>query len=462
MKSNKYIFIFATIVLLFLTGCSNDKPQIYDPDQRFAAEDLKADFQTIKDMLLEEHPAVPHYNNIAEFEEYLDSVYNSIGNSMNVREFYVLLAGVLEKANCGHTRLHLPEYYWYNMHQNHKYFPYKVHYTDGRLFIHRDFVPDSPIPPGSEIVSINDIPASAMVQKALSLKPSDGHNLTYKYWNLNTISLGLFPGYIDYPDEYLIEYIPPGDLVAQKTEIAALHRDTIRMIQRERYADDEEWEPYSFEIIDSLKTAVITLNVFMNIDGYDIPEFLERSFGTLIEADAENLIIDVRGNDGGDPANAAPIIEHIIDSAFVYFKGFVHGYAGLKNPVEPHDVNFEGKVYMLIDGGSFSTTGHLLALMRYHNLTVMIGEESGGSYRCNGCDNYITLTNSGLRLNYPRCVYEVEVYGFGDDHGMIPDIEVIPSIDDIISNRDAVMEFTLGLIGGGELGELFNILPHSS
>jgi hypothetical protein len=99
-----------------------------------------------------------------------------------------------------------------------------------------------------------------------------------------------------------------------------------------------------------------------------------------------------------------------------------------------------------MDGGCFSTTGHFLSMIKYHQWGMLIGEESGGSYVCNGCIENYTLPNTKIILNCARCVYQANFHGFSRERGIMPDIEIRPKIEDLIENRDTVMRFVLKLV----------------
>jgi len=87
-------------------------------------------------------------------------------------------------------------------------------------------------------------------------------------------------------------------------------------------------------------------------------------------------------------------------------------------------------------------------MTKYHKWGILVGEESGGSYICNGCVENYTLPNTKIILNCTRCVYRTNVHGFTREHGIMPDIEIKPKIEDLIQKRDTVMEFVLEIVKG--------------
>jgi hypothetical protein len=108
---------------------------------------------------------------------------------------------------------------------------------------------------------------------------------------------------------------------------------------------------------------------------------------------------------------------------------------------------FTGKLFILIDGGCFSTTGHLCALLKYHEVGVFLGTETGGSYACNDASQGHRLKHSGIELNLPNFTFRVAAVGLPRGGGIAPDHVIQPTIFDLIEGRDVVLEAALRLIG---------------
>jgi C-terminal processing protease CtpA/Prc len=122
-----------------------------------------------------------------------------------------------------------------------------------------------------------------------------------------------------------------------------------------------------------------------------------------------------------------------------------HPNLGVQQPLSP---NFKGKVYVLINGNSFSGTGECTSLIHYHKKAVFIGEECGSGYYGNtsGFMPELTLPNTRLRVRIPLLLYTMAVSGYPGDRGIIPDHQVAPSIEDLLEGKDPVMEYAIELI----------------
>jgi hypothetical protein len=174
--------------------------------------------------------------------------------------------------------------------------------------------------------------------------------------------------------------------------------------------------------------------------------FFEDCFRQMNEGGVAHLIIDVRGNSGGEPDMSVALISHLAAAPFVYFKTGL-GYRNLFVATAPHAVHFSGSVQVLIDGGCFSTTGHFCSLVRHHKLGVFIGETGGGTYRCHDNSIDVVLRYTGMRLRVARTTFETAVPDHDVSGGFHPDFRVVPTINDILSGSDPQMDFALQKTG---------------
>jgi len=443
MKKKWFLFSIIFLVVIILIFRALLKDSSYDPEKQFTIKQLQQDFLKTRKILENNHPALYYFHGKETLDQYFDNVYALIDSSMSVKYFYILLSRIAAKANCGHTYLELPKGYWKSAHKIYKYFPFKLYFQDGKAYVLKNYSQDTAIPLGAEILSINDTPTSQIIINFLETIYSDGLNQTYKYAKMNRIDYGLFPGYAEFPNYYDLTYVTREDTVARCTIVEALTHGEIAEAQKKLFPENWEYVPFKFKMIDSLSTAILIVKDFIGYSNKEFQQFLANAFESIHQKGIQNLIIDVRNNDGGDPPNATAILSYLTDIPFIYFPPHVLGYWSLKKPIDPHPLKFKGNAYILIDGGCFSTTGHFISMIKYHNLGILIGEESGGSYICNGCVENYTLPNTKIILNCARCVYRTNVHGFTRERGIMPDIEVKPKIEDLIENRDTVMEFVL-------------------
>jgi C-terminal processing protease CtpA/Prc len=118
--------------------------------------------------------------------------------------------------------------------------------------------------------------------------------------------------------------------------------------------------------------------------------------------------------------------------------------------LQPKDKAFKGDVYILINGGTFSSAAEFASMAHHNKRAVFIGEEAGGGYlgNCSLGTPTLTLPQSKIRILIPLAKYELavkEVIPFG--HGVLPDFQTSYTLSDILQNTDKDLELCLEIIG---------------
>ncbi len=122
-----------------------------------------------------------------------------------------------------------------------------------------------------------------------------------------------------------------------------------------------------------------------------------------------------------------------------------HPNWGINQPSKP---TFTGKVYILINGGSFSATSEFSSHAHYLKRATFIGEESAGGYYGNssGFSPLVKLPNTQLGVVVPVVTYYMAVTGYKTaSHGIVPDYPIKHTIDDLIAGKDRDIELALKL-----------------
>ncbi|MBV5281072.1 MAG: hypothetical protein JZU53_01425 [Paludibacter sp.] len=111
----------------------------------------------------------------------------------------------------------------------------------------------------------------------------------------------------------------------------------------------------------------------------------------------------------------------------------------------PKSKRFKGKVYVLINGGSFSASSLLSSNLHGSKRATFIGQETGGAY--NGCVAGImptlTLPKSKLSIRFGLLVCQSPFQSKTDGHGILPDKEINPTLHDRINANDPELEWVL-------------------
>lgn len=155
---------------------------------------------------------------------------------------------------------------------------------------------------------------------------------------------------------------------------------------------------------------------------------------------------------------AIPLAGKIVLSPFILYttvKGIVSVRKGKNDEyylfnkqtkvTEPKANQFDGKLFVLINGGSFSASCILSSNLKSTNRATFIGEETGGTYNGTvaGTMPVLTLPNSKLRLRVG--LQKIAATGttaeFG--RGIMPDVTIIETPEQIIDKSDPHIEWIL-------------------
>jgi C-terminal processing protease CtpA/Prc len=247
-------------------------------------------------------------------------------------------------------------------------------------------------------------------------------------------------------------------------------------------------ESPSLEIIDSLKTAVLTFNTFEDSSWLT---FLEPSFKTIRDKKIQNLIIDVRQNRGGSDLYGSNLYAYLALAPYEYYNhieirldslndpilkyGFLdtaglQGHVGknyLKKmpngnylvdkkqnailddaPLTPAENSFKGKVFILTSYKTSSGGSEFCGIAHFLKRAVFIGQETGGGYCGNSSGKLfiLSLPNTKIRALVPLMRYYAAVGNCQGQGGIKPDYEITPSIEDLNPNTDREMKTALDLI----------------
>ncbi len=70
-------------------------------------------------------------------------------------------------------------------------------------------------------------------------------------------------------------------------------------------------------------------------------------------------------------------------------------------------------------------------------------QSPGNEAKPTGSTASVTLPKTGLQARIPLVLHTLAVDGYPKDRGIVPDIAVTPSIEELLDGRDVVMERAL-------------------
>jgi hypothetical protein len=485
MRVSFILCLLATTITCRAQKASIDKAG-YDADRKIDVKDLRSDLVILRTALLKSHPGLFWYQDRAAFERQFQSLEGDVTAPMTDLQFYTLLTPFISSIRCGHTDVEMPDAFYQHYRSNKAVFPFRIKIIDAKMYVVADFSGEG-VRPGSQIVSINQTPADSMIARMRPHAWSDGFTASVTRIELDYFLQPFLYNYFSFPEEYALQIKEP-DGAVRTVDTKGIPYKTYQERSTETQKDQRN---YQFRVIDSLSTAVITIRSFMG-SGYR--SFLKSSFSVMRRQNISNLVIDLRGNDGGDGYygrmlydrialeeykyydHLEMVIEDPVDTIFRYgempmkrsaFKKFHHrklrnvskGMYYLKNsvnrdltdqPFRPARDNFRGHVYVLTDVRCASTTSEFCAIAHSYKRASFIGRETGGAYCGNtsGWEFKLTLPASKVVVHIPLIRYYMARKG-PPGRGVVPNHLIVEDIVRYIQNDDPEMDYALQLISKG-------------
>lgn len=415
---------------------------------RFELTALQEDFATFRRYVENFHPML--YADREEVTQLLDATYEQITDGMTTLEFYRLVAPIVTTLRCGHTYLGLSESDYNQLIEQGKFLPFSIYWQDEHAWLRQNsLIPDIPI--GAEIVSIEGIPMKDIIAGIYENFASDGTNETMK---ARAVNAGFRYHYaIDHPSQetVMVSYLLPETTQVKEMEVPMATKTAIEEAGDAFWDQDMNLARENSMLFEE-DYAVLQMASFYpegsdSVASYNA--FIDDFFKKVDEKQLTNIIIDVRDDFGGDPNVASHLFSYLEKEPVPYFANdFAKGYPSLRNPIPMAEQPYTGNVYVLINGNCFSTTGHFLALMKYHQIGTMIGEESGGSFACTDASSSTTLEHTQLSFRYSTRIYQVAVEGLTEGRGIMPDYMTSPSLEEVMNLVDVDMRKAIELIRG--------------
>lgn len=172
------------------------------------------------------------------------------------------------------------------------------------------------------------------------------------------------------------------------------------------------------------------------------------------------LILDLRGNPGGNIENLKYLIGSMFDKD-VKIADLVGRKESKTEIAKVESQQFPGKLIVLVDADSGSASELFARVMQIEKRGVVIGDHTSGSVM--GAERYREKTGIGRVVVYSTSVSEwdpVMADGKSLEHnGVTPDEIVLPSAEDLSSGRDPAMARAAELLGvkvsPAEAGKMF-------
>ncbi|MDO7172762.1 S41 family peptidase [Mariniflexile sp. AS56] len=240
---------------------------------------------------------------------------------------------------------------------------------------------------------------------------------------------------------------------------------------------------------------------YMNIRSFtngNYKKFYKESFATLDSLKTEHLILDLRDNGGGRIAEIDYLYSFLTDknyklvdasevnSRLPYFKflmsnttpfiikastvvlspliiaqnliktkkkdGKIYYNFRFSKEKEPKALHYKRQLYVITNGNSFSASSLISTHLKANKRAVFIGEETGGAY--NGCVAGIykiyEMPSSKLKIRMGLMQIETPFKQAPDGYGIMPDVAIVPTLEDRKQHIDPELDWILNTINTNE------------
>lgn len=441
-------------------------------------DSIIAEFSELYHLTNTIHPGQFMFCSQNEFDKTYSSLKSSIKTDLSLVEYYKLTATLMAKIKDGHTAVDRGRII--GLLNDRLVFPFSIYKIKDHYYLDKSS-PENKEYAGLRILKINGKDIHAVVNEMKQYIHLEGRNET-----------GLNARFSNFPFYYFIYN------QTEKFEIEYVDRNNHKLkgifkgMPFKEYTGtiSKKSEPLTTEFRTN-NLAVLKFRSFEN--GYNEAERkiaekqLDRFFTQLDSLKTKNLIIDLRDNSGGSADIANYLFSYLSSTPYYYLdymgakyksaKEWKH-YAQYPDNIDEINLNetklkdglncytetnsadwwfklqqnkpnfYKGKISVLINGGCFSTTGHLLALMREYKIGKLYGEYSQGSNYSNAGGQAFVLPYSKTLVWIPTFQYRMRTPNFKTDpKGIKPDVEIEIQPNDLQTKFDRPMDFVIERIG---------------
>jgi hypothetical protein len=492
-----------TFVLVSATLCraQNDKPVL------LKAADLQADVVVLRSSYETLHPGLYRYNSKAQMDAAFATLSRQLDHDQALQDAFLAFSEFAAKVRCGHTQanpFNQSKELVQALFKGPTRVPFYFEWLDRRMIVTDDFSPSHSFPAGTEIISIDGVPVEGILYRLMTIARADGGNDSKRIAQLAVTGDSKYETFdLYYPmffpvqgRRFAFEVRLPGNRRPTNVEADALtfEQRIASIKQREdgrKGGSDVLFESKSLDD-GSLYIKMPTWALYDS--KWDWKHWLHDKLDSAAEAHVPSLILDLRGNEGGDDVGNE-ILPHLIDQPMTlspmrrlvryrkvpsdlvpyldtwdtsfrdwgaaavdlpepwptaphevtYFKLNRHGEDASGDVIKPAGKRFYGKVIVLIDANNSSATFQFAQNIQQHHLGVLIGQPTGGSLRGinGGAFFFLRLPHSGIEMDLPLIgTFPPQAT---PDAGVTPDILVTRTALDIANKRDPELSAALAL-----------------
>ena len=455
-------------------------------------EDWSSDVGILRQAWETMHPGLYRYNTPSRITERLDRLAAEWATPGSFRDRFAALTRVTASIRCGHTYpspYNVGDAVVARLYPDRSLVPFHFVWIDGRMVVTRDESAGSLILRGSQITAIDGVATSEILARLLPLARADGSS------DAKRVSLMEVRGDDRYEtfDIHLPLVLPIRDVAAFTLSDGRVIRAGLLTLAERRASAagglqrDGDANPWALE---KGADGVVRLTMpgwALYNSGFAWEAWLGGVMSDLTGDGARGLIVDLRGNEGGEDCGNV-ILSRLIDSdlplsrtrRFVRYRrapeallphldtwdrSFLDWGDQALGPdarglyrltryddgvettrIQPQGRRFAGPVVVLCDASNSSATFQFAQAVKDNRLATLLGSTTGGNRRGinGGAFVFLRLPTSGMEVDLPLIASFPETPQ--PDAAIDPDVFVPTTAADILAGRDSQMAAATALI----------------
>ena len=456
---------------------------------QFTPEELRADFAQMYRGLQAAHFDLYAFTPKRDLDKRYAQLLRQIDGPMTLLQAKILFELFAADVRMGHTRVDSPTADW-NAYRKAggRGFPLQIRIVDQRVYIAENLSGLQSLGPGDEITRLNGQSMAHWLKRTerhVSAETSAMADsiMEYDFAIYLWVELGAAPGF----DLAIRRSGSP----SHQLYLPARTEQEMRSARTQQPAVlDLENPPREAKLLEQ-GVAYLRPGPFYNseaktgADEWDVSgfrEFIDHAFESFLQAGASRLIIDLRGNPGGDNLFSDVMVSWFATRPFRFASQFkikvsaqsiaanaarIEQDAAAAGPVSRQyaelyarsrigDVvdfpiaealprigkRFEGKVFLLIDRQSYSNTVAVAALVQDYRFGVIVGEGTTDMATTYGAMEQFALDHTRIQVGYPKARI-VRPNGDLSARGVRPDIAIrVPIVQ---PPRDEVLQQAIAI-----------------
>lgn len=502
----KKAFFLTFFSFLFLQ-CSSVKEHNTHLNDLISEQELKEDVDFTYKKLQDFQPRLYWYISKKELDYKFDSLKTTITKPMTSFEFYKKLSPVVGSVRQGHLFvspsikiLSKSEKKALKKKGTSPFSQFDFQIINDKMYIIKNKSDNKTIQTGTEVIAVNGKNVNELIPVYYKLFASDGYNTTFKRKWMPV----LFPKFYNYENgnqdsiHYTFKQNDSLKVICikrKKTEDTAksLSAKTKKISKKDKntYGYNNLTKTNNRDLKFLEKDSSIALLKIKNFALGKPSRFYKESFNKIQLNKTKTLIIDLRDNTGGSLKEIVNLYSYLSDSTFIfidpiqvvsktalvektpftnssllskilitpiyapiaffkthkdkngnYYSSF---YSSSYKPKTINKKAFKGKVYVMINGSTFSAASIISSNLKGSKRATFVGEETGGAYNGTvaGIMPTIKLPNSEVKIKIGLGAitpfYKTTIEG----RGIFPDKEITPTIADYVNGIDPELNWIL-------------------